>query len=217
VARENGQHGFASSITPSNAVEGCTASANGTLGGGNGFYNFRKVVGCVAILNWVGDGISVGDGVCINSTAQANGDRGIEASASTVADCDASYNNRDGIWADGSMVKNNTVAFNTDDGIELQNRCHVWRNNCTANGDDGIMVMAMGTGNNIEGNHCVDNMGDAIDTSIGGGNSILSNREHNNPGGYNLFLGADTHGRIFAGAGVVNTGMAADQFVNISY
>ncbi len=212
VARENWEHGFSGWYQPRNAVEGCTASWNGMSGWGDGFSYLQKVVSCVANSNQ-GDGISISDGVCIASTAYENMNYGISAWGSTVADCDANYNYSDGIWADDSMVKNNNVAFNQDDGIEVGVGCHVWRNNCAENQDDGIE--AVGDGNNIEGNNCYNNMGDAIDTSAGGPNSILSNRETNNPGGYN-FNAADTYGPIFAGPGPVIMAAGA-QFVNISY
>jgi len=214
VANGNWDNGFTSTVGPKNAAEACTASENGASGWGRGFDFFQKVVSCVANHN-AGDGISLSDGVCIASTAYENTNYGISAWASTVADCAANYNGADGIWADDSMVKNNTVAFNTDDGIEVGVGCHVWRNNCAENQDDGIE--AVGDGNNIEGNNCYNNMSDAIDTSAAGGNSILSNRERGNPGGYNLNAAADTYGPIFAGPGAVNTGAAGDHFVNVSY
>ncbi|UCG31550.1 MAG: right-handed parallel beta-helix repeat-containing protein, partial [Phycisphaerales bacterium] len=215
VATRNWEHGFVSAGTvTTNAVEACTASENGDSGVGDGFRYFQKVVGCVANNN-PGDGISLIDGVCTASSAFQNANHGITALFSTVADCDANSNGADGIWADDSVVRNNSVALNTDDGIEVGVGCHVWGNKSAENQDDGIEVG--GDGNNIEGNNLYNNLGDAIDTSAAGGNSILSNRERGNPGGYNLNLAADTYGRIFAGPGMVNTGVAADHFVNISY
>jgi hypothetical protein len=216
VANENWEHGFVGDAAMTgNAAEACTASWNGQSAWGDGFRYFQNVIGCLARCNQ-GVGVLSGEGVCINTTASENANYGIYVWAGTVADCGATFNGAGGIWAQDTVVRNTTASFNVDDGIEVDSGCHVWRNNCVGNQDDGIEVV--GIGNTIEDNSCYNNVGDAIDTTAGGPNTVLSNRETGNGGGYNLNWAADTWGQIFAaGPGPVNTGGAGDHFVNISY
>ncbi|MCG8405371.1 MAG: right-handed parallel beta-helix repeat-containing protein [Phycisphaerales bacterium] len=214
TANLNAEHGV--EAFTSCRISDCTASDNGAGGAlGSGFLtdDGNDLEGCAADRNLEDGIVLLTRGTCVNSTANDNGDDGFDVTSATVANCEASQNGANGILASQSLIKSSTTHDNTLAGINVTDGCHVYRNNSNSNIGDGII--ASGSLNNIEFNHCVTNGGAAIMTTNGGPDSVMSNRESGNGMTY-VTEAADSVGPIFVGPGLVVTA-PADKFVNISY
>lgn len=126
-------------------------------------------------------GIFAGQGsTVVDSTAERNGTRGIQASRSTIQGNTAIFNGSEGIFANGgSTVSGNTARSNGAEGLEVtgtatNNTAHnntgsgirisglARDNDASNNGDDGIQSLLPST---IAGNHVRNNDGDGIQCS----------------------------------------------------
>ena len=96
----------------------------------------------------------------VNCTSRLNGLDGIVVEIGCrVIDCTSRENTQHGINAsDSTLISGCTVNANTGDGIRVTLRCSVLNNNCMTNGfgaGTGAGVRVTGSGNRLEGNHCV--------------------------------------------------------------
>jgi len=156
-------------VAYSSLVSECSASKN--TGVGITAYPGGRITDCTVDSN-TSYGIYAGYGTVVSGCSVSNNTLGIYADGgATITMCSLFQNTQQGIFGGGSCtVVGCTVIFSTLDGINCAAGGSVIRdNNCIANGfnGDGAGIVAGGTGNLIEGNHC---------TSADRGIQVLTNR-----------------------------------------
>ena len=183
-------------VGENSTVSGCTARANGGIGifvslgctvndcvsKNNALDGFRSDTGgtfshCSSTFN-TGKGYALGIGNTITACSAArNTGAGFSLNTgSTIKDSSCYYNHGHGIAADSyCTIQNCTADFGDADGIVTTNGCRITENNVTRNGTSGNAgIRVYGTGNRIEGNNAVGNLGYGI-AMFAGNNFFVRN------------------------------------------
>jgi hypothetical protein len=207
------------SVGESSIVSGCTArgnALNGIFVAGNCTVNdcvtknnaldgFHSDTGCVfshcsATFN-TGNGFSLGIGNTITaSSAARNTGAGFNLNnGGTIKDCSCYFNHGNGITAASyCTIQNCTADFGDADGIVANSGCRITENNVTRNGSSGNAgIRVLGSGNRIEANNAVNNIGYGI--NMAAGNNFLVRNSANGQSinffasGLSTFGPIDTH------------------------